>query len=347
MENTHTTGLLLGASMTLFAGCAMTPAPPPDPQLREVATTVVRRALRYPENPAVRAQAMEAASETLGDDASLAIRSGLHDESAGVRFAACMAVGKLRDRSAIHEIHRLARDPDPNVRIGAYFALERLGDAGYREAWRGELRKNEDASVRRNAVLALGELGDTSATPLLQRVAYEDTDEGVRLQALEALAYLGDEDAINRFLFDAYGGLGFKQSFALLTLGKVADDRVLATLHDRLRAAGHLETRLAAARGLGRRGYDDGYDLAVESLRWNSPNTDPSREPPDPPANQIMRVRTMAAMALGDIGDRRALGALTQMMKEMDDPRVQLAGATAILMILNRAPGNIARGNGR
>jgi HEAT repeat protein len=330
----------------MTAGCVVAPVPPPDPQLREIATTVVKRALRYPEYPAVRAQAMEAASETLGSEASLAIRAGLHDESPGVRFAACLALGKLRDRTAAAEIHRLAGDPDPNVRVAAYFALERMGDTTYREAWRDELRKSKDAAVRRNAVLALGELEDKSVMPLLHRVAYDDSDEGVRLQALEALAYLGDEDAINRFLFDAYGALGFKQSFALLTLGKVADNRVLATLHDRLRQAEHIETRLAAARGLARRGYDDGYDAAVAALRWNNPDRNASREPPDPPANQIMRVRTMAAMALGQMGDRRALGALTQMMKTDDDPRVQLAGATAILMVLNEAPGDLARGNG-
>ena len=47
------------------------------------------------------------------------------------------------------------------------------------------------------------------------------------------------------------------------------------------------------------------------------------------------RVRSMAALALGDIGDRRALKALTKRMQTPDDPRVQLAAATAILMILN------------
>jgi HEAT repeat protein len=50
-----------------------------------------------------------------------------------------------------------------------------------------------------------------------------------------------------------------------------------------------------------------------------------------------MRVRSMAALALGEIGDRRALGRLNQQMERSGDPRVQVAAVTAILRILDRA----------
>jgi HEAT repeat protein len=50
---------------------------------------------------------------------------------------------------------------------------------------------------------------------------------------------------------------------------------------------------------------------------------------------QVMRVRSMAALALGDIGRRAALGPVQRAMEGDDDPRVQLAAATAILKILN------------
>jgi HEAT repeat protein len=55
-----------------------------------------------------------------------------------------------------------------------------------------------------------------------------------------------------------------------------------------------------------------------------------------------MRVRTMAAFTLGEIGDRRALGVLQQRMENHDDARVQLAAAKAILMILNKTPTAVA-----
>lgn len=313
-------------------GCASAPQVPPDAELRQLATRYVEMACLYPENPAVRAQAMEAASDLPGDEARLRIRQGLDDDHAGVRFAACMAVGKLKDTGALSSIRSLANDADPNVRVGAYFALERMGDYSYRIAWRDMLRGHEDPVVRRNATLALGHLENKEVMPLLRHVAVEDRDDGVRLQALEALALLGERSAINRFEYDAFGGVGFKQPFALLTLGRVSDPGLLPRLRARLRSAPYLEARLAAARSLGMHEYDDGYDLALKSLTWNKPV---KGLPDDPPTNQIMRVRSMAALALGDIGDRRALGWLKVQMETPEDPRVQLAAATAILTILN------------
>jgi hypothetical protein len=55
----------------------------------------------------------------------------------------------------------------------------------------------------------------------------------------------------------------------------------------------------------------------------------------DPPELQVMRVQQMAALALGAIAQRSALGPLAERMQKCDDPRVQLAAATAILMILD------------
>jgi len=323
--------LVLGPGL---AGCATAPPVPPDPELRELVTGCINRALNHPFLPEVRAQAMEAAADVLGQKARLHIREGLKDEQPGVRFAACMGLGKVKETASIEVIRPLVNDPDPSVRVGAYFALERMGDWSHREAWAWALRDHEDPVVRRNAALALGHLENKSVMPLLRAAANADRDDGVRLQALEALALLGDQEAINQFVRDAFGGLGFKQPFALLTLGRVAEPRVLSALRGRLESAPYPEARLAAARGLAMQGYGDGYKLAVQCLNWNQPN---EQLPDDPRENQIMRVQSMAALALGEIGDRRALGWLKQRMESSDDPRVQLAGATAILMILNKA----------
>jgi HEAT repeat protein len=292
----------------------------------------VERAMTFPDNPAVRAQAMEAAGEVLDEQGVIGIREGLDDEHPGVRFAACMALGKLGDRASLPAIRSRVNDPDPSVRVGAYFALERMGVYAYRRAWRNALREHENPEVRRNAALAMGHLDDKAVMPILRSACSLDDDEGVRLQALEALARLGDRDAINRFIFDAYGAIGYRQPFALLALGHVSDPQVATALRSQLHNALHLETRLAAARSLGTLGYREGFDLAMESLDWNDAD---ENLPDDPPANQIMRVRSMAALALGDIGDPRALRALRLRMEEPDDARVQLAAATAILKILN------------
>lgn len=317
-----------------LAGCMEpTPAAPrTELELRREAERYVRAALRFPDNPAVRAQAMEAAAKQLGPEAQLLLKQGLSDDHPSVRFAACMALGHLADLDARNVVQPMVHDADPSVRVAAYFALERMGDPSYREPWRDALLKAEAPEVRRNAALALGRLRNKKVIPLLQKAAAEDRDDGVRLQSLEALAFLGDADAIGRFIHDAYGGLGFRQPFALLTLGHAQGAEVISALRTRLNGAPYIEAKLAAARGLGMHGYDDGFELAVKALRWNSPEDD---LPEDPPENQIRRVRTMAAMALGEIGRGDALGALDRLMTQSRDPEVQLAAATAILMILN------------
>jgi len=330
------TGLaaLLGLA-ALTAGCGFEPTPEFIKVLRNEAQTCVERGMVYPFDPAVRTQAMEAASNALGDAGRLRIREGLKDEHPGVRFAAAMALGKLQDKVAVPALQPLINDPDPSVRIAAYFALERCGlpSTEHRTRWRDHLRNHENPEVRRNAVLALGQLNDKATIPLLRIAASSDSDEGVRTQALEGLALLGDKDAINRFTFEAFGGVGYKQPFALITLGQVPDDRVVPTLRSKLASSPYLEAKLAAARGLGVKGHADGLELAMRSLDWSKPDRN---LPEDRPENQIMRVRSMAAMALGEIGDRKALAKLKKTMENPEDPRVQLAAATAILMIVDR-----------
>lgn len=315
------------------AGCASYEKPgPADLQLRELATIYLQRGIQFPDNPAVRAQAVEACEMVMGAEAKLMIRQTLQDEHPGVRFAALMSIGRLQDADALAQVRKYTSDADPSVRVAACFAAERLGDNSYRVLWADLLRKNPEPAVRRNAALALGLLGDRRAISLLAAAANQDKDDGVRLQALEGMARLGDPEAVTRFLQDSFGSAGYRQPFALLTLAHVDDERVGPALRTRLASAPYLEARLAAARSLGARGYADGYNLALRCLQWNQPQVG---LPDDPPETQVMRVRTMAAMALGEIGDRRALDALKRRMETPDDPRVQLAASTAILMIMD------------
>jgi len=315
-------------------GCANELKVPSDMVLWDRATQYIYAAARFPENPVVRAQAMESISQVMGPQESILLREGVKDEHPGVRFAACMALGQFADSDAVELVRPLVNDPDDSVRVSAYYALERMGDASYRVHWRDALVRNPDPIVRRNAALALGRLADKSALPLLRKVSADDNDDGVRIQALEAMAFLGDTRAVNRFIRDAYGGVGFRQPFALLTLGRVMGEGVILALKTRLNGAPYIEARLAAARGLGMQHYNDGLSLAMKSLTWNDPNT---KLLDDPPESQVMRVRSMAALALGAIGDRKALGPLAKMMEEPEEASVQLAAATAILMILNSA----------
>jgi len=319
---------LLVCFSIVTAGCAVAP---PDEQMRDRATLCLHRGMRFPGNPAVRAQGIEAGAEVLGAPAAPLIREGLGDDHPGVRFAACLALGKLVDRSSIDQVRLLVGDPDLHVRVGACYALERMGDYSVRRIWFEIMRDAGSPEVRRNAVMALALLEDPRTRTMLKRVASEDTDDGVRLQAVEGLATLGDADAEGGFIRDAFGGMGYRQPFALLALGRVKGADSIAVLRSRMSNSPYLEARLAAARALGMHGRMDGFELALKSLDWNKPDPNLADDPVD---NQIMRVRTMAAMALGDMRDRRALPGLNACMETADDPRVQLAAARSILMIL-------------
>jgi len=318
----------------LVVGCASTPAVSgAAPGLLEHrAQGLLQAALGYPHNPIVRVEAVEALQSS-GDPSVLAwIRTALLDEHAAVRFAACVAVGVLRDDLADGVLRDLLSDDDASVKVAALFARHRLGfteDTGKMAYY---LLEHRDATVRRNAALVLGLLGERGAVKVLARVM-RDPDKGVRQHALEAMARLGNREAAQELAFMTNAGIGSEEVFALLALSATGDPRYVDTFRYKLATAIHLETKLAAVRGLGLLGYDDGFDLAVRSLGQTRATVN---DPDDPPAGQVLRIRQMAAAALGAIGRDEALAPLQAMMEGSADPRVQVSAAGAALRILGR-----------
>lgn len=313
-------------------GCAPTPTLSSG-EMRGLAMGLVANAATRRDNPVLRAQAIETLQEIEGAKGSHWFRDAIDDGHPGVRFAACMALGTVGHKESEAKIRERLGDPDPSVRIAAMYALRRMGDKGFVEEWAQIVRTHPEPTVRSNAVMALGLLGEREAVPLLKRVR-EDEDIGVRLQSLESMGLLGSGEAVKQLIFYANGAHGDRQAFAILALGRIGDPVCLETLRYCLGKGPHIESKLAAARSLGMLGHDDGYRLAAWALTWNQPD---AKVENDPPANQVMRVRTMAAFALGAIGKQEALPGLVRFMQQEGDPRVQMAAASAILHILHRA----------
>ena len=161
-----------------------------------------------------------------------------------------------------------------------------------------------------------------------------DEDEGLRLQATEAMARLGNAEACQDLMFLAHAGLGARETFALNALGDTLDPGFVETYQYKLKTAVHRETRLAAARALGRLGIQDGYGVALENVMFGQPDRTPEVAKSDTPRSQIVRVRSMAALALGAIGNPGALPRLVDAIENPYDPRVELAAALAIVEIL-------------
>jgi HEAT repeat protein len=325
----------LAAVLSLIGGCG--PSNPYDNpvamrQLKQRALECLKRGVRYEHLPSVRGQAVESLQDQAGEGGLPWIRHGLSDEHPAVRFAACMALGTLRDRVSAESLTRLVKDPNDSVKAAAIFALHRLGDFRYTAHLAAFLKDHDDPAVRRNAALILGRLGEKGAIPLLASVV-DNEDEGLHAQALESLALLGNEQATEQLTFASNSGNGPQEVFALSALALTRDPRLAKTFRYKLKHGYYIETRLAAARGLGQLGSDEGLAQALEGIRFSDPQPGIDR---DPEENQIMRVRQMAAAALGAIGDPVALPALADRLEDNSDPRVQVASARAILQIIRR-----------
>lgn len=292
----------------------------------------LQRGAGYRHNPVVRVQAIESLQRLAPSEGLPWIRAALHDDHPSVRFAACVAVGSLRDAVASETVERGLADADPNVRLAAVFARHRLGDASRTGELADGLLLHADPLVRRNAALLLGLLGEPGAVKILAR-AMKDADDGVRNHALEAMAGLGVEEAARQLCFLANSGYGSQELFALNALDRTRDARYAEVYRLKLQRAAHVETRLAAARALAHLGDFSGLDLARSALRRS-----PSQpvDPEDSVQDHQLRVKSLAALTLGAIGDPAAVDALVEMMEGDDDPRLQVSAAGAVLEIVDR-----------
>ncbi len=324
---------LLFFAMFWVSGCAAPKKAMPVMQkakLSRAAWDCLGAGVRYQDNPAVRAQAVEAMRHSARDEALPWIRSSLLDNHPAVRFAGCMAVGELADERARSAVEKILDDADDSVRIAAIFAVHRLGDTSHTAKLTSYLLRDDDPLVRRNAAMVLGRLREHSAVmPLAQSM--KDSDGGVRNYALEAMALLENKQAIQELTFMANTGVGAEEVFAVQALSTSRSPRFIELFRYKLVNAVHIETRLAAAKGLGMLGLMDGFGLALRALK---PGVARKYESSDGPEQQQLRTWLMASSALGAMGNEGALPGLMVLMESSKDPRVQVSAAQAILQIL-------------
>ncbi|MGB0716064.1 MAG: HEAT repeat domain-containing protein, partial [Phycisphaerae bacterium] len=184
--------------------------------------------------------------------------------------------------------------------------------------------------VRRNAALVFGFMNSKGAVKMLAR-AMSDRDEGVRHYALEALSRQGNPEAQQELVFMTNSGVGSEEVFALQALGAARATECNDTFRYKLANAVHMETKLAAAWALGRTGSKEGVSLAKRALMNPTVRENDMK---DPIADQVARVRIMAATALGAMGDPSTLKVLASVMSDDADPRLVQAAARAIVEIL-------------
>jgi HEAT repeat protein len=286
-------------------------AQPLDRQLLTSARQEIRVAFESNE-PVLRANALEAAQQTIGAEARDLVLRGLRDDDPLVRFAAAMSAGQLRLKEAYRPLLRLVNDRNTRVRIGVRYALHRLGDTRFSHDLE-KTAQDPDRYVRGQTAMVLGLLGEPSAVKILRQMLHDD-ESLVRLQAAEAMWRLGDEDGLKHLATASVSRFADDQLVSIQALAAPKDKRVVEHIRGKL-VSDWDEVALAAARAMGQLGYDEGYGVAMKGVK----STDP-------------RQRALAALAFGAIGRSDAQPYLAPMLRD-PDASVRLSAATGLLQL--------------
>lgn len=240
------------------------------------------------------------------------------------KYAALMAIGDVRFKTATEVVRKYAGNEAPNLDIASAYALIRLGDTSL-ERYKAILKylDSENQSARDNAVVALGKAGDRKYINLLRWIfSNENYTERTKLLAVEAMAELRDPEA-------------FGKSWALM-ISKRADDRVMGIksmrklMTDDSRNSiltmlddGVLEVRLVAAGQLAMMGDKSGLPLVEDFFA----NILPKLEGTDRSRALIHAIDAVIALKKTEVARY-----LPELMKD-DSEDVRLKAAQAILSI--------------
>jgi len=257
-----------------------------------------------------------------------------------LQFAGAMGLIEMPSRDAEPALKKLLSSSDASVRLAAIGALHRLGWTQHS----AELLTALDSSspkTRGDALMILGRVGDESAIPAIRRVFGNDDVERVRWQAGEALVLLGDEDILPQLQLWEHSRNWQVRVFAVKLMWQLRDKELfvgdlLGALTDRNQLV-----QLQAARSLGRLGQEEGFPQAMRYLHPTAADQRAiAREMgvgtgEQQFAQRIVQIRSLAALALGDIGNWDAGVALDKAVND-EDPRVALAAAYAAIRLLQK-----------
>ncbi|MCK4850077.1 MAG: HEAT repeat domain-containing protein [Phycisphaerae bacterium] len=257
-----------------------------------------------------------------------------------LEFAGAMGLIEMPRRDAEPALKKLLSSSDASVRLAAIGALHRLGRTQHSAELIAAL-ESPSPKTRGDALMILGRVGDESAMPAIRRVLETDEVERVQWQAGEALVLLGDEIILPQLQLWENSRNWQLRIFAMELMCQVRDKDLfvadlLAALGDRNQLV-----QLQAARSLGRLGQQDGFQQAMKYLHPTAPDQRAvAREMglamgERQVAQRIVQIRSLAALALGEIGNWDAAAALAQAVDDRD-PQVALAAAHASLRLLQK-----------
>ena len=256
-----------------------------------------------------------------------------------LQFVGAMGLIEIPSRSAEPALKGLLSGSDASVRLAAVGALHQLGHR-HRSGELIEALKKPNSKVRGDALMVLGRIGDKSAVPAIRKVFDEDRVERVRLQAAEALVLLGDTNILPHLQLLQYSTNWQERIFAVELMSQVQDkERFVADLLGTLEDDRNQLVQLQAARSLGRLGQEHGFPQA---MRYLHPTSSDQRAVAKEMgvgmhdrqlAERIVQIRSLAALALGEIGHWDAASALSKAINDKN-PQIALAAAQASMRLV-------------
>lgn len=282
------------------------------------------------------------ALERMGPNAAEAVNPliTLLDDDDDVRYEAANALRSI-GRLAVPALINALKSPNPRVRATAAYALVHIGYGNAKAATAliealndnnkevrsraaealGSIKpdnnevvpalmrllRDQDAEIRQDAVSALGEIGPEArpATPLIIELL-NDHDVDVRIKAINALSTIepgADAEAAVPFLIEQLNNKDTQLRYILAkTLGSIGPTAIPA-LTDALKSSNVL-TRRGAAESLMRMGPEAVRATSELSLSLK---------------DQDSEVRTLAAAALGQIGEGGAKAAVPVLIQSLKD----------------------------
>ena len=190
----------------------------------------------------------------------------------------CRAEDALIDArvTAVDALIDAMKDPNPQVRFRAVWALGKIGDSrAYPTIV--ELTHDPDSAVSYDAIMALGELGDARAVePLIELVRRYDEDEVPAGAAGNALAKIG-KPAVGPLIEVLQTGSNGAKSITARVLGGIGDKSTVEPLA-KLLVDSDEQLRIAAIEALAELGEEHPLVVGFECLelieeRLSDPST--------------------------------------------------------------------------
>jgi HEAT repeat protein len=260
----------------------------------------------------LRANTLAAMIDSMGTEAQPQFLAALDDPDPTARFVATIAAGRLKLGAARDKLLALVGGGDESVKVGAIFALHRLGDHDFSHELEATA-VSPITTVRADTAVVLGYLGEPSGATILT-VLLSDRELSVQEQAAQALWRLGSQQGLDVLSAKAISKYPDDQIFALDALAETGDDRVRGQVRGEL-GCWPPEVQLTAARAMGELRSDAGYTLGIKYATA---------------ADDLQRA--MAAQALGAIGRPDSQTVLAKLLADRS-PQVKLAAAAAIVQL--------------